>query len=144
LFFYENGQGTADVKSLSNHAFGLALDVNPRTNGLSSTTWDMPKRLVEIFMEEGFDWGGYYSRKQLDAMHFEYKLKSIPKTLPVMFGPFSSGKGVSPADLYSGNESGGGGLYPVGLNSNLHGGIHICVLFRASWACHNPSHGESS
>lgn len=125
LFFYENSQGTADVKSLSNHAFGLALDVNPRTNALSSRTWDMPKRLVELFMEEGFDWGGYYSEKQLDAMHFEYKLTTIPKALPVMFGPFSSGKGVSPADLYYENESGEGGLYPIGLNSNLHGGIHI-------------------
>jgi hypothetical protein len=53
---------------LSNHAFGLAIDLNADTNALG-TQGDMDPRIVEIFARWGFEWGGYWDRP--DPMHFE-------------------------------------------------------------------------
>jgi hypothetical protein len=53
---------------LSNHAFGLAVDLNSDTNALG-TKGDMDPRIVEIFTKWGFEWGGYWARP--DPMHFE-------------------------------------------------------------------------
>lgn len=55
-------------KPLSNHAFGLAVDLNVSTNGLG-TRGNMDPRIIEIFRRWGFNWGGYWSRP--DPMHFE-------------------------------------------------------------------------
>jgi len=55
--------------ALSRHAWGLAVDINPSTNawGASPT---MDPRIVEIFRENGFAWGGTWTRP--DGMHFEW------------------------------------------------------------------------
>lgn len=53
---------------LSNHAFGLAVDLNSDTNQLG-TRGDMDPRIVEIFERWGFEWGGRWERP--DPMHFE-------------------------------------------------------------------------
>lgn len=53
---------------LSNHAFGLAIDLNSDTNQLG-TSGDMDPRVVEIFQKWGFEWGGHWERP--DPMHFE-------------------------------------------------------------------------
>ena len=53
---------------LSNHAFGLAIDLNSDTNRLG-TRGDMDPRIVEIFERWGFEWGGRGERP--DPMHFE-------------------------------------------------------------------------
>ena len=56
------------TKPLSNHAFGLAVDLNVSTNGLG-TRGDMHPDIVRIFQGWGFNWGGVWSRP--DPMHFE-------------------------------------------------------------------------
>ena len=56
------------TKPLSNHAFGLAVDLNVSTNGLG-TRGDMHPDVVRIFQGWGFNWGGLWSRP--DPMHFE-------------------------------------------------------------------------
>ena len=56
------------TKPLSNHAFGLAIDLNTTTNQLG-TSGDMDPRVVEIFLDWGFNWGGLWDRP--DPMHFE-------------------------------------------------------------------------
>lgn len=55
-------------RPLSNHAFGLAVDLNVSTNRLG-TRGDMDPRIVQIFARWGFNWGGLWSRP--DPMHFE-------------------------------------------------------------------------
>ncbi|MFN2588529.1 MAG: M15 family metallopeptidase [Actinomycetota bacterium] len=55
-------------KPLSMHAFGLAFDVNTPTNQLG-TAGDIDPRVVAIFEEWGFVWGGRWTRP--DPMHFE-------------------------------------------------------------------------
>ena len=62
-------RGERSVKS--NHAFGLAIDVNALTNPLG-TTGDMPEDVVRQWEIEGGEWGGDWSRP--DPMHFETHL----------------------------------------------------------------------
>lgn len=58
---------------LSTHAFGAAIDLSPTLNPLRKT-WDegklmMPRRVVDIFENEGWTWGGLWHRP--DGMHFQ-------------------------------------------------------------------------
>lgn len=55
-------------RPLSNHAFGLAIDLNVSSNHLGARG-DMDPRIVRIFARWGFQWGGLWSRP--DPMHFE-------------------------------------------------------------------------
>jgi hypothetical protein len=55
----------------SNHAFGIALDVNALSNVLG-TSGDMPEEVVAQWEIEGGDWGGDWARP--DPMHFETHL----------------------------------------------------------------------
>lgn len=61
-------------RPLSLHAFGIAFDLNTRTNALG-TAGDMDPRIVAIMQRWGFAWGGYWTSRP-DPMHFElYALK---------------------------------------------------------------------
>jgi hypothetical protein len=62
-------RGVAGRKS--NHAFGIAIDINALTNVLG-TSGDMPMEVVDQWLVEGGDWGGLWSRP--DPMHFETHL----------------------------------------------------------------------
>lgn len=53
------------------HSYGLALDVNARTNKLG-TPGNLSLDLVYCFKEAGFMWGGDFHR--LDPMHFQWGL----------------------------------------------------------------------
>ena len=60
--------------SLSNHAWATAFDINVPWNGLGShgALKGRPgsvRELVDVALEHGFYWGGWFSR--LDPMHFE-------------------------------------------------------------------------
>lgn len=68
---YENRDVVGEIDNKSNHAFGLAIDVNALTNVLG-TTGDMPIEVVEQWETEGGDWGGDWERP--DPMHFETHL----------------------------------------------------------------------
>ena len=68
---YENRAVRGEVAGKSNHAFGLAIDVNALTN-VMGTTGDMPPEVVVQWEIEGGDWGGDWARP--DPMHFETHL----------------------------------------------------------------------
>ena len=60
--------------NLSNHAFGVAIDINVPWNGLGVTPAlkgqkGSVRELVPIANNLGFYWGGHFQRK--DGMHFE-------------------------------------------------------------------------
>jgi hypothetical protein len=58
----------AGSTQLSNHAFGLALDLNVPGN-LRGTVGEMDRGVVAAFKEWGFSWGGDWN--YTDPMHFE-------------------------------------------------------------------------
>ena len=58
----------AGTTTLSNHSFGLALDLNVPGN-LRGTVGEMDRGVVAIFKRWGFAWGGDWS--YTDPMHFE-------------------------------------------------------------------------
>ena len=58
-------------KRLSNHARGIAIDIDPQDNPMSrSGRGDMDPRIVAAFKAEGWRWGGDYAGTK-DKMHFE-------------------------------------------------------------------------
>lgn len=68
---YANRAIRGERSRKSNHAFGLAIDVNALTNVLG-TPGDMPEEVVRQWEVEGGEWGGDWSRP--DPMHFETHL----------------------------------------------------------------------
>jgi D-alanyl-D-alanine dipeptidase len=61
-------------KTLSNHSFGSAFDINVAWNQLGvvpalAGQKGSVRELVQIANQHGFYWGGHFSRK--DGMHFE-------------------------------------------------------------------------
>lgn len=72
------GKGSNPEKKLSNHAFGSAIDINPKYNGIGAKdgsddnfrlrTTSHP--VVKIFNHHGWTWGGIWNTS--DPMHFEF------------------------------------------------------------------------
>jgi hypothetical protein len=53
----------------STHSYGLAIDINAKDNPLGAKPI-LSEALVSCFLDEGFDWGGNFARR--DGMHFSY------------------------------------------------------------------------
>lgn len=56
---------------LSTHCWGIAIDLNPETNRQGSAG-DMHPEIVALFREHGFKWGGDWTGKSKDPMHFQF------------------------------------------------------------------------
>lgn len=53
----------------STHAWGIAVDLNAH---LPKNQVKIPPRIVAIFEDEGFTWGGDWKGASFDPMHFQY------------------------------------------------------------------------
>jgi hypothetical protein len=62
--------------STSLHSWGVAVDINAAWNrfGCQPT---MSKELVACFKDAGFDWGGEWSPRYCDGMHFQISRKTL-------------------------------------------------------------------
>jgi len=78
---YEN-RDVRGEEMKSNHAFGLAVDINALANPLG-TVGDVPEEVVRQWEAEGGEWGGDWSRP--DPMHFETHL--TPKEIRERYRP---------------------------------------------------------
>ena len=56
---------------LSTHAWGVAIDLNPETNGMGQEG-DMAPGIVKVFESFDFTWGGRWSGSGKDPMHFQF------------------------------------------------------------------------
>jgi len=56
---------------LSTHSWGIAIDLNPETNR-TGTPGDMEPQIVAVFKQYGFKWGGDWTGRRKDPMHFQY------------------------------------------------------------------------
>lgn len=76
-FNYRNKRGGS---SLSQHAFGTAIDVNAGANPMLSrgqrVVTNLPANTAELAAKHGLEWGGLW--KTPDAMHFEWKGGNAP------------------------------------------------------------------
>ena len=66
----------AGTTTLSNHSFGLALDLNVPGNQ-RGTVGEMDRGVVAIFKKWGFAWGGDW--RYTDPMHFEMNAVVDPR-----------------------------------------------------------------
>jgi hypothetical protein len=57
-------------RSLSRHAWAVALDFNAATNPMGTYS-DELKPIANVFKEYGFIWGGEWSGASVDPMHIE-------------------------------------------------------------------------
>lgn len=58
------------TNSWSAHAFGMAVDINPKKNPFGpDLITDMPPAFVQMWTSHGWGWGGSWSSRK-DAMHF--------------------------------------------------------------------------
>lgn len=58
-------------RSLSRHSWGIAVDLDVADNPMGGEG-DMNPLVVEAFEAEGFAWGGRFSGRRVDPMHFEF------------------------------------------------------------------------
>lgn len=85
---------TGTVGFLSRHTWGMAFDANTDTNAQGQVP-QMDCRVVRIFRQHGFAWGGNFTRP--DGMHFEwvgaprhelpYPSRYCPNLAPLRGGP---------------------------------------------------------
>lgn len=61
----------AGSSNLSNHSFGCAIDLSPRTNGFNTGKGTINSIVVDAFKRQGAFWGGDY-KGRTDPMHFEF------------------------------------------------------------------------
>ena len=59
------------TKVISRHAWAIAIDLDVRDNPFGKSSSVNP-RTVEIFKNNGFMWGGNFSARRVDPMHFEF------------------------------------------------------------------------
>jgi len=57
--------------SLSTHCWGISIDIDVADNPFGRNPRVNPK-IIEIFREHGFLWGGNFPLKRRDGMHFEF------------------------------------------------------------------------
>jgi hypothetical protein len=61
--------------SMSEHAYGNAIDINPDRNPFHSRKTDLPPNVAQIAAKYGLIWGGNWSGNSADPMHFEWSGK---------------------------------------------------------------------
>lgn len=69
----------AGTDTLSEHAFGNAIDINPGANPVSynGVVTDLPPNIRDIAAKNDLVWGGDFGGSKKDAMHFEYNPSAV-------------------------------------------------------------------
>jgi len=125
-------RNVAGTSKLSRHAFGEAIDINPRQNPWSHQfQTDLPSNINEIARRNGLTWGGTWNKP--DTMHFQVDhaskaLEKLSSTTDIAASGLGSlgtgldkfGNALSSAQLGAGGTGGGGLLGGLG---KLFGGI---------------------
>ena len=83
-----NKRFIAGTQTPSNHAYGTAVDVNWSRNPQGGTSSDIPADLARrLAAKHGLIWGGDWSGKTRDPMHFEVPRGASASAPPVVAAP---------------------------------------------------------
>lgn len=58
-------------KRVSRHGWAIAIDLDVLDNA-DGSTGNMHPHIIESFESQGFEWGGRWSERERDPMHFEF------------------------------------------------------------------------
>lgn len=92
-----NYRNKRDGTSLSEHAFGNAIDINPSRNTFGGNKTDLPADVSQLAAKYGLSWGGDWRGKK-DFMHFEWTGQgggATPSTTPGGATPSATGTQVA-------------------------------------------------
>jgi hypothetical protein len=107
----------------SNHSWGLAIDQNTRGNARwTPFTSVTPPRVVTLWEDAGFFWGGRYGQGWEDPMHFEYLGKPSDVAQDLENAKASLVRIAGNSDLYPTQALGSRGTMVRVLRSRL--GVH--------------------
>lgn len=90
--------------TLSMHAYGCAVDHDPARNGQGDTTPEFRNhpRILNAFARQGWEWGGDWSGKSCDGMHWQ---AAWTKAKPARVNKAPALKPATPAKVKPGNGS---------------------------------------
>lgn len=137
----------------SQHAYGNAIDINPSRNAQDGTMrTDMPANVRDMAAKYGLSWGGDWSKKYNDPMHFEWNGSQPWKQKGVTHGvPQSMIQNVpppTPAAAGVGVQSmngGGGGPVQIHINGLSHDPEALATLVQRrvdesmNWRTHDTA-----
>ncbi|MHC2380298.1 TP901 family phage tail tape measure protein [Bradyrhizobium liaoningense] len=109
----------------SQHAYGNAIDINPGKNAQDDTgRTDMPANIRDMAAKYGLSWGGDWSRKYNDPMHFEWNgmqpWKNVPAPADAIRNVPSPIRGDASLGVPRGGVGGAGGLVSININGTSH------------------------
>lgn len=71
-----------DPKRLSAHSWGVAIDWDVAQNHQGDATPEVHPRLIEIMAAHSFIWGGLFSGRSIDPMHWEVSDETLARLEP--------------------------------------------------------------
>lgn len=123
-------RGYEEQKILSNHSWGLAIDLNAADHPLGQRGTGVPRFVVEAAYDHGLYWGGDYKTRP-DEMHFEYLgtpqdaarlIASMhPPTAPLtppVYGPIIPETAMQPIDVQIATDADGHGYIDLPVESH--------------------------
>ncbi|MGY3369908.1 hypothetical protein ACVWZL_007033 [Bradyrhizobium sp. GM2.4] len=134
----------------SQHAYGNAIDINPGTNPQYGGT-DLPANVRDMAAKYGLSWGGDWSKRYRDPMHFEWngtqpwKQKGITDGVPSSV--IQNVPPATPAAVGLGTQSmnGGGGPVAIHINGSSHDPEALATLVQRridesmNWRTHDTA-----
>ncbi|UPK17602.1 M15 family metallopeptidase [Bradyrhizobium sp. 131] len=107
----------------SQHAYGNAIDINPGKNAQDGTgRTDMPGNVRDMAAKYGLSWGGDWSKKFNDPMHFEWNGSQPWKNVPTPTDAVRNVPAAPQSGLPMRGDFGGGnrGNVAIHINGNSH------------------------
>ncbi|GAA0029106.1 phage tail tape measure protein [Bradyrhizobium ottawaense] len=137
----------------SQHAYGNAIDINPDKNAQDGTGGtDMPANVRDMAAKYGLSWGGDWSRKYNDPMHFEWngmqpwKKKGVTDQVPssVIQNVPPPSQPMATGGMQAMN-GGAGGPVNIHINGNSHDPEALATLVQRridetmNWRIHDTA-----
>lgn len=134
----------------SQHAYGNAIDINPGRNAQEGTgRTDMPKNVSDRAAKYGLSWGGDWSKKYNDPMHFEWNgvqpWKNVPSPADAIQNVPSPIRGDASLGVARGGVGGAGGPVSININGSSHDPEALAALVQRridesmNWRTHDTA-----